>query len=250
MKSLKKIFSFAAIVICMVACQKDDTLQYYNAIIGNFSEGGFISDQGLKLNITERNCQEVADSIVRAIIVCDILAKTGEGEYDIRLHDVSRVFTKAPVDSTEVTDSAIFVENPLSVGEMWYSGGYINMYIYIPMKPGSTRAHLINLVRNDGLEEEGVYEFVLKHNAYGEVMSIMDQDFVLGGAYVSFPVSGIFTSDKAQIRIKWTAHKEEEGKWGIETEHNTLVYEWEKGGYEHQSGNTPRPTYSQSCHWM
>lgn len=219
--------------------------------MGNFLDGKFISDQGNVYNIKEQNCESVSDSIVRAIVVCDILSKTGDNAYDVRLHEASGIFTKAPVDSTAVTDSAIFVENPLSISEMWCSGGYINMYIYIPMKSGSTQAHLINLVRNDTVAEEGVHEFVLKHNAYGEVMSEKDKDFVLGGTYVSFPIAGMFKSDEAKIRIRWTAHKETEGAWSMETERNLLEYNWHKGGFEHQIVNTsPRPTFSQGCSWM
>ena len=237
--------------LCLISCQKDDTLQYFNTTMGNFSDGKFISDQGNTFNIKELACQNVSDTIARAIIVCDVLSKTGEKEYDIRLHDVSGVFTKTPVDSTSVTDSTIFVENPLSIGEMWCSGGYINMFIYIPMKSGSTQAHLINLVRNDASADEGVYEFVLKHNAYGEVMTGEDTDFVLGGTYVSFPVAGMFKEDKATIRIRWTAHKEVEGAWSVETERNVLEYSWVKGGFEHKTSDTvPRPSFSQGCHWM
>lgn len=250
MTSIRKILAIMA-ALCLISCQKDDTLQYFNTTMGNFSDGKFISDQGNTFNIKELACQNVSDTIARAIIVCDVLSKTGEKEYDIRLHDVSGVFTKTPVDSTSVTDSTIFVENPLSIGEMWCSGGYINMFIYIPMKSGSTQAHLINLVRNDASAEEGVYEFVLKHNAYGEIMTGEDTDFVLGGTYVSFPVAGMFKEDKATIRIRWTAHKEVEGAWSVETERNVLEYSWKKGGFEHKTSDTvPRPSFSQGCHWM
>ena len=96
----------------------------------------------------------------RAIVSCDILAQKGKDEYDIRLTGATPVFTKAPVDSTAVTDSAVFVENPLNIAEMWIAGGYINMQLLIPVKSGSEQVHLINLVRDDAVQSEGTYDFV------------------------------------------------------------------------------------------
>ena len=236
MKTFRKIF-FAALLsmICLAACQKDDTLRYSNVTMGNITGGVFISDQGNRFDIKEQTCPGILDTMKRVIVTCDVLTQTGESTYDIRLNGFASVFTKAPVDSTSVTDADIFVEDPLMVHEMWCSGGYINMYIFLPVKVGSRTAHLINLVRNDKDAAPGTYEFTLKHNAFGEVPTADGSGYTIGGTYVSFPVAGLFAEDKADIVIHWNSGKEDKEDSDAEDKRNSLIYKWEKGGFEHSN---------------
>lgn len=216
----------------LAACQKDDTLRYSNITMGNIVNGTFISDQGNTFNIKEQTCESIPDTLKRVMINCDVLSKTADNTYDVRLKGFSKVFTKAPVDSTAVTDTAVFVEDPLMIHEMWYSAGYINMYIILPIKMGSSTAHMINLVRNDGKAEPGIHEFTLKHNAFGEVPSSNEPGYTLGGTYVSFPAAGILTGDTADIIIHWNSGKENDDP-ATGDKRNTLVYKWSRGGFEH-----------------
>ena len=236
METFRKIF-FAALLsmICLAACQKDDTLRYSNVTMGNITDGVFISDQGNRFDIKEQTCPGILDTMKRVIVTCDVLTQTGESTYDIRLNGFASVFTKAPVDSTSVTDADIFVEDPLMVHEMWCSGGYINMYIFLPVKVGSRTSHLINLVRNDKDAAPGTYEFTLKHNAFGEVPTADGSGYTIGGTYVSFPVAGLFAEDKVDIVIHWNSGKEDKEDSDAEDKRNSLIYKWEKGGYEHSN---------------
>ena len=211
-----------------VSCQKDSTLHYSNITMGNIVDGVFISDQGNIFNIKEQTCEGVIDTMKRAYISCDILSKTSEKTYDIRLNGFHNVFTKSPVDSTAVTDTAVFAEDPLMVYEMWYAGGYINMYIALYFKEGSGQSHLINLVRNDEGAAPGVYEFTLRHNAFGELPDESDTDFILGGTYVSFPAADLIKEDEADIMIRWNSGKKNED--GSDAG-NILIYKWKRGGY-------------------
>ena len=120
--------------LCICSCAMDNTLQYNNVTMGNFVDGKFISDQGLTFNIVDRTCSESIDTLKRAMISCDILSRAGNEGYDVRLTGVDAIFTKNPVDSTSVVnDTDIMVENPLNIGEMWYSAGYLNLLIYMRM---------------------------------------------------------------------------------------------------------------------
>ena len=249
MSSLKIYISvfFAALIL---SCQKDDTIYYNNITMGNFVEGQFISDQGITYDIVEQTCSGETDTLKRAIISCDVLSKAVENKYNVRLNGFDAIFTKDPVDSTAVKDSSIFVENPLSVGEIWYAGGYLNMYIYIPIKEGSTQTHLINLVRDNEKSTSETYRFTLKHNAFGEVITAEDTNFVLGGTYVSFPIANLIQTDKALIILNWTSHDEQEGMWSVETKKNTISVEWERGGFEHKFTPSVAPAYRQGYRWM
>ena len=230
MRKFSIIISFALALSGFTACQKDDTLRYSNITMGNIVNGVFVSDQGNRFNIKEQTCSGLLDTLKRAMINCDVLSKTDENTYDIRLKGFSSVFTKTPVDSTSVTDSAVFVEDPLMVYEMWYAGGYINMYLLIPFKAGSSTAHMINLVRNDENLEPGAYEFTLKHNAFGEVASSADGKYTLGGIYTSFPASEILEGNEADIVIHWNSGNEDDQN--AASKKNTLIYKWRKGGFE------------------
>lgn len=232
MTPIKKIFlSVLASILGFAACQKDDTLYYSNVTMGNIVDGVFISDQGNIFSIKEQTCTGILDTVKRAMILCDVLSKTGEDTYDIRLNGFSSVFTKAIVDSSAVTDPEILVEDPLMMYEMWYAGGYINMYIALHFKEGSGQPHLINLVRNDEKAAPGTYEFTLKHNAFGEVADPDETEMAFGGTYISFPAADMIKEDEAEIIIRWNS---------IDTEGNTsdsassLVYKWKRGGYEQQ----------------
>lgn len=229
MISLRKIFTTIILAAMgFISCQKDSTLHYSNITMGNIVDGVFISDQGNIFNIKEQTCEGVIDTMKRAYISCDILSKTAEKTYDIRLNGFHNVFTKSPVDSTAVTDTAVFAEDPLMVYEMWYAGGYINMYIALYLKEGSGQSHLINLVRNDEGAVPGVYEFTLRHNAFGELPSEGDTDFILGGAYVSFPASDLFKEEEADIIIRWNSGEKDENGSNLG---NALIYKWKQGGY-------------------
>ena len=212
-------------------------MQYSNVTMGNFVDGEFISDQGLSFNIVEKTCSDVTDTLTRAMISCDVLSRSEDGGYNIRLTGVDEIFTKNPVDSTSVaSDTEIMTENPLSIEEIWYAGGYLNMLIYIPVKENSKQAHLINLVRNDVNTQDGTYRFTFKHNAFGELITASDSDFLLASAYVSFPIAQLFQKDekKVQIVLNWTSNEEKEGVWSDEMKKNTITLEVERIGYEHK----------------
>ena len=236
---MNKIKYIASILLAAIVCScaADYTMHYSNVTMGDFVDGTFISDQGLIFDIVEQTCSGELDSLKRAIISCDILkAHTEEGRYIVRLTDFSPVFTKAPVDSTSVTDGEIFTEDGLNIDEIWYSAGYLNLHAYIPIKENSSQAHLINLVRNDGNPTEGVYEFTLKHNAYGEIITADSTEMIPSATYISFPVAQLFKEEEQQLQItfKWTSYEEQEGKLSAATKKNTTTLDIRRGGYEHK----------------
>lgn len=234
--SIIKYITSALLSIFVCSCAADFSLHYGNITMGNFVEGKFISDQGLTFNIVERTCSVDIDTLERAMISCDILTCTGESQYNVRLTDFNPIFSKYPVDSTSVTDNDIFKEDPLSINEVWYSGGYLNMHINVPVKENSRQKHLVNLVRNDMESSTGMHEFTFKHNAFGEVITADDYDFIPSSAYISFPIAQLFKDDEQNIQIilNWTSNEETDGILSKETRRNTTSLEIERTGYEHK----------------
>lgn len=239
MSIIKRII-YLTIAVCLCSCQSDmvisDTIYDNNITMGNMVDGVFVTDQGLTYNIVGQLCAGNLNTVKRAMISCDIVSRIDENRYDINLTDFEEIFTKVPVDSTAVSDDSIFLEDPLNFGEIWYSGGYLNMLISIPIKAGSKHEHTINLVRNDAVAEDAIYEFSFKHNADGEVITAADTDFAQANRYVSFPISHLFKEDEQKVKIvlNWTSNLEKDGVWTHETKKNQISLDVERVGYEHK----------------
>ena len=243
---MKKILLTILAIAAMAACKKDDTICYNNFTMGNIDGETIISDQGNTFDIAESYYGKIDFSWFeygRVILNCDVLRKTAEQRYDIRLTSIASVLTKSAVKASTITDSAseVNVEDPLIIREIWYSGGYLNMLIEFAIKHGSQTKHLINLVHEDvqtaeDAASENKYAFTLRHNAFEEVPA-EDQLYETSLGYVSFPIASLITEDKASITIKWNSHKFDNGRYNYyESETVSEQFNWERAGFEHKTG--------------
>ena len=203
------IFIVAGIAaLAATSCDKDNTLRYNNFTMGNIVDGKFVSDQGNTFNIVEQTCEGRLDTLKRAFTICDILSSTGTNEYDVRLNYITSVLTKAPLLSSEIEDMSEMANDPALLSDLWISGGYINLYITVPIKIGSDTKHMINLILDETAKEDGTYTFTLRHDASGEILKEgQNTNMVLAAGYVSFPVSHLIKEDQAKIRIKWYSYR-------------------------------------------
>ncbi len=220
--------------LAAVSCNKieDNTLRYDNITMGNIVDGVFTSDQGNVFNVVEQTCAGDLNEMERAFIICDVLKRTGEekNEFDIRLNYIADVLTKDAVPVSEIENIETYMNDAVILQGLWISGGYINMYLAIPIKRSNGEVHELNLLH----EKKGnVYEFQIRHDAKGEVLKLNgdNSDMVLANAYASFPVSEIITEEKANMRVIWNAYVEN-GQYisaltsmtSIELEYNKSVY--------------------------
>ena len=236
MKKITAIISMAVMILFAASCKKDDTIRYNNITMGNVVNGLFISDQGNTFHVVENNSGREIENEKRAIIACDVLKQVPgkENEYEVRLNQVASVFTKQPVKASEVTDEEVKVEDPISINDIWFAGGYVNLQIMFLVEEKSTTTHMINLVLDDSNAEEG-YRFTLRHNAYGDLLtesSPESNNYILGVSYVSFPISSIIKEDEAKLTFdwKWYAH----AGFGLSTEidNHTYSYNWKRNSFE------------------
>lgn len=225
----------AAICLCTMSCQKDDTLYYNNMTMGNIVDGRFISDQGNIFNIEKQAYDFRLDTMKRAIIICDVLNQVPgtENEYDIKLNQAAPVFTKDPVSLENATNPDILREDPIYIESYWYSGGYINMLLRFHLPKSSTKQHMINLVYSSS--ETGKYTFNLRHNAFGEDVTANDTDIIVAQSYVSFPISSVIKGDKASITLNWKWFKADGYIWVNEIKEYSAVYEWTRDSFEQTS---------------
>jgi hypothetical protein len=201
----------AIMALAATSCSKDDTLRYNNATMGNIVEGRFVSDQGNTFNVVEQNYMAKIDTMKRAFMICDILNTTAGAtdEYDVRVNYLANVLTKDPVVLSENPDEEKLVNDAIILSDLWISGGYINLYITVPIKIGSDTKHMINLILDETAKEDGTYTFTLRHDASGEILKDgqNNTNMVLAAGYVSFPVSHLIKEDQAKIKIKWYSYR-------------------------------------------
>ena len=234
---MKKILLSALIVvIAATGCKKDDTLRYNNLTMGNIVGETIVSDQGNTFDIAETLFEVDLQKFEygRVLLMCDVLKKTSENRYDIRLTGIESVLTKDVLTQSEITEDKLMVEDAINIRDIWYGGGYLNLFIELAQKKDSETKHMINLVYDDQSEEKG-YVFILRHNAFGETPSEEDKGYRSAFGYVSFPIAGLIKEDSADITMKWKSHKRlPGGDYSLlETEDITQVCKWERIGYEH-----------------
>lgn len=211
-KITKVIIAIAAGVSAFAAasCTKDDTIRYNNATMGNVVNGKFTSDQGNCFNIAEQTCAGKLDTMKRAFVVCDILSETPDtkNEYEVRLNYVTPVLTKEAVYTSGLTEESKLANDPIILQSCWISGGYLNIYLAVPVVTDSKIKHSLNFEYDDTDTTEGVYTFHIRHDAAGEEFNDKNDDkIMLTYAYASMPVASIIKENNAKIVIKWLSHK-------------------------------------------
>lgn len=212
MKRIKGIIITLAAGIAALACtscQKDETIRYNNATMGNVVDGQFVSDQGNRFNVVEQFCSGKLDTMKRAFIICDVLnTAEGSNEYDIRLNYMVPVLTKTATPSSQISDISLLKNDPILLTDLWVSGGYVNLYVTIPVARTANKMHEIKFVLDQTAQGDSTYTFQIFHDAAGEVLkeNADNSNLTLASAYASFPVSSIIKEDKAEICIKWQSY--------------------------------------------
>ena len=238
----KILFASLAALIALISCKEDETLAYNNVTMGNIEGDCIVSDQGNTFEITESLVKADLTEFKygRVILSCDVLKKTAENRYSIRLTNIASVLSKPVVYADSITPEAdsLNVDNPIIIQDIWYGGGYINMLILFAIKSESQKRHLINLIYNGVVTDENElenYTFTLRHNAYGDVPTEDDvEDYRSSYGYVSFPVAELIKGDKATITLNWHSHKFKNGAYMmLESEQEKYKVDWTRTGYEH-----------------
>ena len=210
MKKITKAFIVLAAAIAAlstVSCKKDSTLRYNNATMGNVVNGTFTSDQGNIFNIVDQTCAGRLDTMKRAFVICDVLNQGGsENEYDVRLNYISDVLTKDAIYSSSLSKE--LVNDPIVLQNYWVSGGYINIFLSVPVVRNSNVKHSLNFEYDDTAQSEGTYTFTIRHDGTGEVFNESNEgQIILTSAYASVPVASIIKEDDAKIVLKWLSYK-------------------------------------------
>ena len=132
-KMKRILLSAFIVVIAAIGCKKDDTLRYNNLTMGNIVGETIVSDQGNTFDIAETLFEVDLQKFEygRVLLMCDVLKKTSENRYDIRLTGIESVLTKDVLTLSEITEDDLMVEDAINIRDIWYGGGYLNLFIEI-----------------------------------------------------------------------------------------------------------------------
>ena len=211
-KTVKVIIAITASIAALAAasCTKDDTIRYNNATMGNIVNGKFTSDQGNIFNVAEQTYPGKLDTMKRAFVICDILSEipNTKNEYEVRLNYVTPVLTKDAIYTSSLTEDNKLENDPIILQSCWLSGGYLNIYLAVPIVSDSKIKHSLYFEYDDTEKTEGTYTFHIRHDAAGEEFNDTNDDkIMLSYAYASVPVASIIKENNANVMIKWLSHR-------------------------------------------
>jgi hypothetical protein len=222
---IRRTIIAALALLAAAACSKDNVILYGDTEIGNVVDGRFHSDAGLVYTVTEQTCDGKLEDDTRVLIICDILKRTGDKSYDIRLRSFILPLCKQPV-AEGVLSEEDSREDPVSVASAWFGGGYLNINMGVYVLPESETKHVFNLVHYTKAGSDTLY-LDLKHNANGEYFGapdIKDSDLQSGGLWACFPMEGVVPDGVKSVPVKlsWMWHRLEDGNMVEDTERHSL----------------------------
>ena len=197
--------ALAAISILATSCKEDSVLMYNVITFGNLEDGAFITDRGITYHITSRDCEDFPEEQTRFLIICDVLKKISDTEYNIRLNSFLVPLVKEPVNEGDIPEAELG-DDPINIGTGWISGGHLNIQALFYFKQLEGKKHVINIVREEGPYPDDTLYYRLHHNADGEYPGgdVDIEEMVLGYAYCCFPIADDLPEEKDAMPVKIT----------------------------------------------
>lgn len=221
MKNSRKLFltAFAAVTVLLGSCQKDSTLYYNDICLAVVQGKNLLTDYGVLYHIEEMNCEVSLDTLDRVIVVSDLLSRSDDGGYNIRLNGIARVLTREVVREADLADPSTMGSDPVNINNLWFSGGFLNIQYSMLSKGRADKGRDIDLLWETNTASDTL-KFTFCHNSKGDCYNDPLQqnlkDFDLHSAYVSIPCSvfvNTTTGDSFPIRLKWKWYNTESGQY-------------------------------------
>ena len=202
---MKRFLYVVTLILCLatVSCKKDEILLYNNVTFVTVTDGKYLTDAGVQYIIVENATdREIPAENGRLILACDILKKVRNGVYNVRVNAFSQPLTKDVIPASG--DSA---DDPVSLEDGWFSGGYFNSLLGLYVKDESDVKHLLNLEYTLPTESNDTLYLRFRHNAFGEVPAKPDDDtdeYSYVRTYACFKLADLLPSGTvAPVKILW-----------------------------------------------
>lgn len=207
-KTLSYAAAAAAALTMVISCSKekrDFPIMMNVTSTGKIIGDTFTDDDGISYEIVQKGSEVKVEDMDRALVIFDVLSKTGDKQYDIRLNYLHKPLCKTPVKVSEASDEQL-VNDPIYINQGWISGGYINLGFVFSHMMQSDVKHMINLVMEER-QKDDTLRFTLHHNGYGEGFADEGNrsDYTESAGFACFSLSGILPEGSEAVPVKITA---------------------------------------------
>ena len=189
----KYLIPLAVGLLACTACMKESTFTVTNLVdIVTTTDGLLVNDLGTKYNVTanESGSETWKQEGSRLYILCDVLNR----QLDIRLKRFANVLTVNPIPLSEMEHEG---QDPVSITDHSFSGGYLNLVLDYYYNPSSNYARSINYYWDAKGLELHLYVFYDGNNenpAYLSEDSLKTQEAVYSVPLKPMVETGEYTS--------------------------------------------------------
>ena len=204
---LSSVTSIIAAMLLAISCTWDDPVIYRDVTMAEpTADGRLKTDSGVIYNIVKKSCEASLEGKTRVLILCDVLKKTADKQYDIELLQLIEPLKKDPVPSSTLTKPDDGLGNdPVAITQAWISGGYMNLCVAVKIL-SKEQDHVINLEFDDTAPSDTL-RFTLRHDdGVDDSTDAISSDTEIGTAYATFPIRQLLPEGKETIPVKlsWT----------------------------------------------
>ncbi len=197
-----------AAALCFCSCGKAFDVLYRACMFGTMQNSEvMLGDDGCTYHFTNLQDLEITlPSSGRIVAMFDVYRQVeGTGnQYEAELMNHWVPLSKEPVIcETEEEDEALG-DDPIAMGDGWWSGGHLNMAFTLLLKDVTTVKHSVNLQIVPGASADTLHT-VLRHNAGEDKVSVENVDFFKEHSfYASFPLQDrLPEKDPVVLEVKW-----------------------------------------------
>lgn len=192
------------------------------------SSGKLISDEGDEYTLVNSQTEYPLDS-GRYMVSCDVLRKTGGHRFEAVLNGIVKAEGSTVLKKSEASPEDL-ADDPLDIGDVWISGGYVNMRNTCISLKDSPTSHLVNLVFDDIASKEDSLFFYMCHNSFGEKPDNDEhksKTFLVRTYYSSYNLDGVIPHSHSNrvITIRWCKYSDYE-KFNVEKHSASHSFEY------------------------
>ena len=218
-----------AMIFGMTSCLPEGPIRSDYTSMADWKNGILYTDDGIELTIVEnKSGYNIAATIERVFIHCDILTQKSENAYDVRLLKWDTVSKKNLLRLSDEADRYMdengnIASDPINLATGWFSKGMLNMsldYIEKQEKPGT---HEFDIIFDDKKSVGDTLYMRLVHNAHGEYYGnpeYKEENLTITSKFASVDIHDLMPSgkDNVIVKVEWKWHQIQNGAIKKETQ--------------------------------
>ncbi|MCQ2184348.1 MAG: hypothetical protein MJY62_02940 [Bacteroidales bacterium] len=203
--SISKFSALLSVAVLLCSCKLENTINITNnRVMGNAYDGAFISDEGLRYDISNKDLFPEVLTNPRTCVLCNISGvENAVAQVAITSSDSVQIVEAVHVKKA---DSLNYI--PVNLSQCWFSGGYINMAIGTR---DEEKDNPINVEFGiiDSLSYNGILNYEIRFtDSHTDSVAFKDKYFN-SYKYYSIPIyDTLKVNPNPQILINWTSFRD------------------------------------------